>query len=237
MPISLVSTLAILLPALSASAAEAPTTMTRVTVVWTAANVPHIPAAELPKTMTRAANAYCRFDMPKIGNAQQLGVTAEPLMWQIDLVSMSGKVYHDPGPTYNCHQPIFGVDTAYGEDIFNLEFGRELEYFRTRHAQEVAPDRLQLNPDGRVATLILKADHKTPDAIVLAYGKKAQRIDYQEWRTLPFKADLFAPPKGVTIIEGRIPGLTVTEWLKAWRSYIVYRLGGSVPPGTLKRID
>lgn len=224
------------------AAISVPKRMVRLTVSWMPTNIPHDPYAELPKTLTRAGSRYCRMDLAKHieRRTQQLVIFNEPDMWDIDRVKLVAKHFVDPGPTYDCHLPIFGVDTKTGEEVQNLEFGRELEFFRTHRAVLVSPGdhstgpRYKLILDDRTLTLTESLDGKSPAAIELSYGDRLQRINYLEWNDhLAFDPAVFSAPHGLRIEQGRIDW-TGWDFIEAVVARIAPRLMGRL--GTWKEI-
>lgn len=213
-----------------ASTAEtSPRRMIRTTVSWTANNIPHDSFAERPKTMTRAGSRYCRIDLEMNPGRQnhQSSIINEPDLWDLDRVSMVAKHYVDPGPTFNCRLPIFGIDTTSGEDIRNLEFGRELEFFRARRARVIvvggrnSGSVYELPLGHRSLRLEMKPGDKAPEAIELAYAGRLQRVKYIEWNDqLPFDPALFAEPRDAKIEEGAARW-SLRDWIRAFVNRLV----------------
>lgn len=197
----------------AATAEKSPRRMIRTTVSWAAENIPHDSFAERPKTMTRAGSRYCRIDleMNPARHIHQTSIINEPDMWDLDRTSMVAKHFVDPGPTFNCRLPIFGIDTISGEDIRNLEFGRELEFFRARRARVIAVGGrksgsvYELPLGHRIVRLKMRPGDRAPEALELAYGGRLQLVKYIEWNDqLPFDPALFAKPRDARFEEGNV---------------------------------
>lgn len=219
-----------------AAAAQASKRMTRVVVVWTANGIPHDPFAERPKTMTRATNQYCRIDLEEDSKRHRLEVAIanEPQMWDVNLLTKTADHFLDPGPTFNCHLPIFGVDAAaLGPEIGKLEFGREPEFFTARHARLSVVNgkpTYELRLENRVLRLNEDSQHR-PISLQVTYEGKVQNIRYVDWRNdLPFDAGLFVPPPETAVTEGEVVAhWTMLEVINALVDDLTGRLSGRSP--------
>src|ERR1700674_3791443 len=117
-----------------------PGTMTKIVVHFESPDVPETSFAAQPKTMYRAGTRYCRTEeVPdaKLG-IHGLVIVSEPDAWLINLLTKTALHQVDPGPTFNCRLPLFADDLRSATDPRNqlaeLEFGRELGYFRSSGA-------------------------------------------------------------------------------------------------------
>jgi hypothetical protein len=118
-----------------------PETMTKISVRLESPDDPADSFAAKPKTMYRAGNGYCRTEEvpdPEHG-IHGLMILNEPDAWMVNLLSKTARHFVDPGPTFNCHLPLFGGEPAKSaaemkNPLLELEFGQELEYFKGKRA-------------------------------------------------------------------------------------------------------
>jgi hypothetical protein len=165
-----------------------------------------------PKTYFRAANSFCRSEEEPDPeqNLHLVIVINEPDTWLIDLANNRAKHMVDPGPTYNCRLPVFAFSQAMATGkIGELEFGRELDFFRTHGAKQVEGPVLtsfkalyyELKVDDATFELVEREDIRAPIMIALIQGEKMTRVRYSLWEELPFRAELFAKPAGLKVEE------------------------------------
>lgn len=179
--------------------------MTKVEVRLEGPDVPAGSFATRPKVMYRAGNQYCRIEeAPDPENGiHGLAIISEPDSWMVNLLSKTAKHVVDPGPTFNCHLPMF-PDTDK-----DLEFGLEIEYFKAKGAVPQPGSVLQ----GK-STTVYKVDagavalalftYGTPErplAVARVRGNKGEIFWFSGYGDLPFDPGLFARPKGITIEE------------------------------------
>lgn len=118
---------------------QPPKMMTRVEVTLHSPDVPEGSFAAQPKVFYRAGDRYCRIEeaTDTEHGLHLLMIVNEPDYWTVNLLAKTAQHSVDPGPTFNCHLPIF----AYGnpkslddetKEIRKLEFGRELEFFESK---------------------------------------------------------------------------------------------------------
>jgi hypothetical protein len=185
--------------------AQQPAVMTRVEVVLQGPDVPAGSFATKPRVMYRAGSRYCRTEeAPDMEHEiQGLAIVNEPDYWMVNLIKKTAQHAIDPGPTFNCHLPIFpDVDK-------NLEFGLEPEYFKSKGASRQQGPILQ----GKQTTLY-KVDVGDATLALFTYGiserpmavsrVRRERGDifwFRGWGDLPFDAKLFAKPEGVKISD------------------------------------
>jgi hypothetical protein len=126
--------------------AEMPTKMTHLIVQMSGTDIPVGSFAAKPKVYWRALNQYCRVDEerdPENGIHGTL-VMNEPDVWMVNLADNTAKHLVDQGPTFNCKLPIFAFDPEMAKSkIGELEFGRELEFFRANGAKPVDGPKLE----------------------------------------------------------------------------------------------
>ena len=187
--------------------------MIHVIVQMSGTDIPAGSFAEKPKTIWRASNSYCRSDEePDPAQGLHLRIIMnEPDSWLVDLANGRAKHMVDPGPTFNCHLPIFAFSVeVYKSKVGQLEYGHELEFFQKYLAKQVDGPALEsfkanyyeLQLDGMVLRLVERADIHAPILIALIQGEKVTSVKYILWEnSVPFKADLFAKPADVTVEE------------------------------------
>jgi hypothetical protein len=191
-----------------------PAKMTHVIVQMSGTDIPTDSFAAKPKVYRRASNRYCRVDEepdPEKGIHGRM-VINEPDAWLVNLADNTAKHLVDHGPTFNCRLPIFANDPdAMKSKIGELEFGRELAFFRDNGAKPVEGPKLEFKANyyelvigDSVLRLIERADIHAPILIGLVRGDKALSVRYLLWDDqVPFKADLFAKPTGVKVEDAK----------------------------------
>jgi hypothetical protein len=191
---------------------EMPTKMTHLIVQMSGTDIPADSFAAKPKVYWRASNQYCRVEEepdPENGIHGTL-ILNEPDVWMVNLADKTAKHLVDQGPTFNCKLPIFALDPEIAKSkIGELEFGRELEFFRANGAKPVDGPKLQFKANyfeltiaDSVLKLVERADIHAPILIGLIRGNKVLQVRYSLWDDQePFKAGLFARPDGVRIEE------------------------------------
>src|SRR5262249_45943369 len=114
---------------------------TKIEVVLQSPDAPAGSFAAKPKVMYRAGDRYCRVEEAPDPDHRIHGlmVINEPDWWMVNLFSKTARHGIDPGPTFNCQLVIFanGSPESLDEDsklIMQLEFGRELEFFKGKGA-------------------------------------------------------------------------------------------------------
>jgi hypothetical protein len=194
--------------------ADAPSKMTHVIAQMTGTDIPAESFAAKPKTYWRSSSQYCRVDEEPDADNNIHGrmVVNEPDAWMINLADSTARHIIDPGPTFNCRLPIFAFDleTTKGK-LGELEFGRELEFFKTNGAKQIEGPKLsfevkayEVTVGDAVLRLVERVDIHAPIMIFLVRGSKEYRVKYLMWDDqIPFKADLFAKPAGVRITEAK----------------------------------
>jgi len=171
-----------------------------------------------PKTLYRAGIQYCRIEEqpdPALGS-HELIVVNEPDVWTVDLAAKTATHSRDKGPTLNCRLPIFPgilpmIPTEEIQRINDLEFGHEVEFFRSRGATASSGPVLEkkqtiayMLPVG-VSTLGLFT-YGTPErplAVAWTRGSKRVVFWYNEYSVMDFDPSLFAKPGQVQIEEAK----------------------------------
>jgi hypothetical protein len=147
--------------------------------------------AAKPKVYWRASNQYCRLDEepePENGIHGTL-ILNEPDVWMVNLADNTAKHLVDQGPTFHCKLPIFAFDPKMAKSkIGELEFGRELDFFRASGAKPVdGPKReskanyFELTIADSVLKLAERADIHAPILIGLMRGNKVLQVRYSLW--------------------------------------------------------
>jgi hypothetical protein len=113
---------------------EIPKTMTKIETVLQGPNIPAGSFATKPKVMYRAGTRYCRVEeaADTEHGVHGLLIVNEPDAWMVNLANKTARHIVDSGPTFDCHLPIFADDPD--KDASGLEFGREMEFFKSRGA-------------------------------------------------------------------------------------------------------
>lgn len=197
---------------------QMPRMMTRVEVTLHSPDVQDGSFAAKPKIFYRAADRYCRIEEaadPDRG-LHNLMIVNEPDYWTVNLASKTARHDVDPGPTYNCHLPIFAYGSPQSLDeetkeIRGLEFGRELEFFQSKGStaesgpvlfqHETTMYRVQVG--AATLTLFLAKSPELPIAVSLKRGDKNDVFFYSQYARTEFDPKLFAKPADVKIDESK----------------------------------
>ena len=191
---------------------DAPSKMTHLVAQMSGDGIAPDSFAAKPKLMWRASNRYCRMDEepdPEHGIHGRL-VVNEPDAWLVNLQDNTAQHMVDTGPTFNCKMPMFAFDKdALKTKVGELEFGRELDFFRSHGAKLVEGPKLSFDAnyyalpiEGARLMLVERMDIHAPIRVILIRGDKQNTVKYLLWDDqVPFKGDLFAKPSGVTIKE------------------------------------
>ncbi|QIF02390.1 hypothetical protein [Roseimicrobium sp. ORNL1] len=169
--------------------------------------------AAKPKILYIGGTTYSRMEEqadPLLG-IHGLIVVAEPDIWMVNLIPRVAQHIVDPGPTFNTHHNI--LDRNAPEEFSTLEFGKEVEFFRSHQAASLTPQSLDgqrcdasefRHADYRIV-LFTRADTQKPFHLdVFRDDKPYFSIRYLTYeRDLPFDPELFKPPTGVKIVEGK----------------------------------
>src|ERR1700674_1668882 len=172
---------------------EPPKTMTKVEVTLQSPDVPTGSFAAKPKVFYRAGNRYCRIEEapdPEQG-IHGLMIINEPDFWMVNLLAKTARHGVDPGPTLNCHLPIFAEGSPQSLDeetkqIRQLEFGQEAEFFKAKGAtaqkgpvlqtKETTVYRTRIGPTA--LALFTYGTPERPLAVARQYGDKNEIFWY-----------------------------------------------------------
>lgn len=178
---------------------------------------PEIPAdsfAAKPKIYYIAGKTYSRAEeQPDPSeHVHELIVCAEPDIWMINLFSHTAQHIVDPGPSFIVHHKIFEQDSP--KEFSSLEFGMEVDYFRSHHAAVLKARALdgqrcevsEFKYQNCRAVLFIRQDTRKPFHLdVFKDGKALFSIRYVSFKTnLAFDPALFKPPTGLTITEAKV---------------------------------
>ncbi len=207
---------ALLLPSL-VLAQDAPRTMSRITVQLDGPEVPQNRFAREPKTIYRSGSTYCRVEEAPDPehNIRGLLIVNEPNAWMVNLATKTAQPSVDPGPTFQCHLPIFSGPVPNTSDEVDyaklgLEFGHELEYFKKMGAVRQDPGPVLqkqqtvayfLDMGGTRLALFTYGPEEFPLLVAHTVGDKGEMFWYSGYGQVPFDPKLFAKPEGVTIVE------------------------------------
>jgi hypothetical protein len=191
--------------------------MSRITVQLDGSEGPQNSFARKPKTIYRAGSTYCRVEEapnPK-DNIHGLLIVNEPNAWIVNLATKTARHTVDPGPTFNCHLPIFSGPISNASDTVDytklgLEFGYELEYFKKMGAVRQDPGPVLqkqqtvayfLDMGGTRFALFTYGPNESPLLVGHTVGNKGEMFWYSGYGQVPFDPKFFAKPEGVTITE------------------------------------
>jgi len=204
--------------AVSLFAAEPPKVMTKVEVTMHSPDIPEASFAAKPKVFYRAGDGYCRIEEasdPERG-MHNLMITNEPDYWMVNLITKTAQHSIDPGPSFNCHLPVFAYGSPQSLDeetkeIRELEFGRELEFFKSKGAvPEEGPVLAnhetivyKAKVGTAVLTLFVAKSPELPVAVSLRRGDKNDIFLYSLYARTEFDPKLFAKPANVKIEDSK----------------------------------
>lgn len=193
---------------------DEPRTMTRIVAKRAGKEVEGTFAAK-PRLLLRAGTAYCRMEEQPDPDAGIHGllIIHEPDVWMVNRFTQSAKHMVDPGPTFNCRLPVFTMESASAAElksvVAELEFGRELAFFKSRGA-EAKPGPVLREKQTQVYTMELGDTHlflftvgkpERPWAIARRRGGSNELYWYGDYEEVPFEPELFRKPEGVKIVE------------------------------------
>jgi hypothetical protein len=192
--------------------------MTKMVVQLQSSEVPADSFAAKPKTMFRAGTQFCRVEEapdPEHG-IHGVMITNEPDAWMVNLETKSAQHMVDPGPTFNCHMPIFArlhsdLPEEEARQIGRLEFGFELEFFKSQGAtgqpgavlqgQQTTAYKLTFG-DSSLA-LFTYGTPERPLGVAWVRGDKHEIFWYSGYGQMDFDPKLFAKPDQVKIQEAK----------------------------------
>jgi hypothetical protein len=199
-------------------AQEPPKTMTKLVVQLQSADLPSDSFAAKPKTMFRAGTQFCRVEEePDTEHGiHGMVIINEPDVWMVNLTTMTAQHVVDSGPTFNCRLPILGAEASdlpsdQAKEVGELEFGHELEFFKSKGAtpqqgmvlqtKQTILYRLQFG-DSIVALFTYGAPER-PLAVAWTRGEKKEIFWYSGYGQMDFDPKLFGKPEHVKIEESK----------------------------------
>lgn len=195
-----------------------PKMMTKVEITMHSPEVSDGSFAAKPKVLYRAGDGYCRIEEaadPEHG-LHNLMIINEPDYWMVNLSTKAAQHSIDPGPTFNCHLPIFafGAPQSIDEEtrgIRELEFGRELEFFEGKGAvPENGPVLFKhetilykVKVGTAFLSLFVAKSPELPIAVSLRRGDRTDTVLYSQYSRIEFDPKVFAKPEGVKIEDSK----------------------------------
>jgi hypothetical protein len=197
-------------------AEDTPQVMLKIIVHYDSPGIPKDAFIRQPKVIYRAGSGFCRVEeaLDADHGLQQLLVVNEPDSWIVNLVDKKGQHVVDPGPTFNCHLPIFSGPPEGSSDTtdylkLGLEFGSESAFFTKMGATSQPGPVLQSKQttsyvldfgDIRLTLYTIGLSHR-PLALGRVYQHKGGLLWYSDYGLLPFDPKLFSKPEDVSIQE------------------------------------
>jgi hypothetical protein len=168
--------------------------------------------------MYRAGSRYCRIEEaadPERG-IHALMIINEPDYWTVNLLAKTARHGVDTGPTFNCHLPVFADGqpqslNAEDKEIRQLEFGQEIEFFKSRGAMPEKGPVLQTKEtmvyrtsvgDSSLA-LFTYGTPERPLAVARQRGDKNDLFWYSGYGQADFDLQLFVKPQNVKIEDSK----------------------------------
>jgi hypothetical protein len=185
--------------------------MTKIVFRYIASDLQEGAAGAKPKTYYLAGDRYARIEQESDAtlHSPSLIIVNEPDIWLMDLKAKAGNHSVNPGPDFSVHNPILGTDSP--EDLFDFEFGHEVEFLSRVHARDLDPKEIrerqcttrQFEAGEYLVTIYLEAKKNSPVELkAFKNGKMIFTIEYLNYDSgLPFDASLFQPPKGINLTE------------------------------------
>jgi hypothetical protein len=183
--------------------------MTKIEVRLEGPNIPAGSFATKPKVMYRAGTRYCRIEEAEDteNHIHGLLIVNEPDAWMVNLVTKTARHIADPGPTFNCHMPLFVDDPD--KEASGLEFGLEREFFKSKGAtphegsvlQGKQTTQYQVEIGKSKLALFTYGTPERPLAVGRVRGNSGEIYWYSGYGEVPFDAKLFAKPEGIKVEE------------------------------------
>jgi hypothetical protein len=184
-----------------------PATMQRITLRYVADDIDPDSFAAQPRTCYRAGNLFGRIEEApdkKLG-LHGLIVIKCPDVWMVNLIDNSGKHIIDRSPPSTVHLPIISS----GPKLYKtLEFGRELEFFRSNGATPNAGPVIDKQKttaykygDDLVETELLVDDKDKPLRLIITSPNGKRTLEYLAYETVPFSAQKFERPDNIAFAE------------------------------------
>lgn len=190
----------------------APEKMVHVTTVEVTPGMPPGSFAALPKNFYRVGSDKLRIEeqLDTANGIHALIIVTEPNIWMVNLYDSTGRHIVDPGPTFNAHAPVFGIQ-GLPPKLLALEFGCESQYLATNAAK---PDRTEQVDnasydvykvaDGSEAIEVLERPGSGIPSYARYYhqGKMTMALRYDLYQTgLATDPNLFVQPPNIKYTE------------------------------------
>jgi hypothetical protein len=196
----------------SITLAEQMPEVTKLVIRFTvAADLPANTSATKPKTLYMAGTRYARIEQETdpSSHVANLIIVNERDIWAIDSADKTGSHSTNPGPDFTIHNPILGTDGP--EELFGLEFGREVEFLKQVRAKSLEPKEIrgrkcetrQFEAQPYRIVLYLDSEKNSPVELkAFKDGEMKFTIEYLTFeKGLPFEATLFEPPGDIALSE------------------------------------
>jgi len=127
----------------------------------------------------------------------------------VNLMTKTARHTVDPGPTFDCHMPLFTDDP--GKEASALEFGLEMGFFKSKGAaahpgkvlQGKQTTQYQIEVGSSKLALFTYGTPERPLAVGRVRGDDGEIYWYSGYGDVPFDAKLFAKPEGVKIEDSK----------------------------------
>ena len=189
--------------------AEQPQTMKKIIVRLAGPGIKANSNSALPKTIYVAPPHFARIEDPPDARTgvQKLTIIAEPDAYSINLVDKKGTHVIDQGGPNDTHVPVllpFDVKHECGA-LDQIEFGSELEFFKSAGAAEKAGPIVNAKPTTEYviqkppvsASLIVKQGKNIPEKLTWTCGDGTYTYEYITFEDMRFDPSLFAKPSGI----------------------------------------
>jgi hypothetical protein len=169
---------------------------------------PTDPTAQ-PREIWRQGAAFLR-SVEAASGGERMIIVSEPNIWLVDTAKGQARHAVDPGPTLAVHAPVLPVEGTPGP-LLRLEFGCEAQFvaaYAPRVEREVDIGGLKaglhtVTVGDRAVAILMDEARQAPISIgYLQAGQPRFVVRYHLYeRNLLANPQLFAPPKGVEIVD------------------------------------
>lgn len=183
--------------------------VTKIVIHYIASDLPENAPGAKPKTIYLAGERYARIEEDIASGEKGAIIVNQPDIWVVDLKNKKGTHQTNLGPDFTVHNPIFGPDCP--DELFELEFGREIEFLRRAGAKSLEPKQIggrqceawELERDHHLVVIYVDAKNKLPVQLkAFKDGEMKFTVEYLSYDTgLPFDSSLFNPPADINISE------------------------------------
>jgi hypothetical protein len=193
---------------------KTPSNMTKIVVRLLAPTLQKNAFSALPKTIYLAGPQFIRIEDPPDSRQgiQKLTVISGGDAYSVNLLDKKGTHASNAGGDNPVRLPIvlpFDPNHQFGT-LDELEFGDELEFFKSAGARRSAgpiinarpTDAYTLSAENVTATLVVRSGTQTP--VTLSWQQKSEAkwtYEYIKFDTVPFNPALFTKPSGIRYTE------------------------------------